>query len=80
MFRAEELRDLLEGCGATVLALSASNCLTAAHGDRLDEVRKDPARWKHLLELELEACREPGCVDLVTHTIAVAQKRAAEGQ
>lgn len=30
--------------------------------------------WQHLLELELEACREPGCVDMGTHIIAVCRK------
>ena len=74
MFRAEELRSLLEDNGATVVAMSASNCLSAAWGERLADVRSDPVRWQELLGLEVEACREPGCLDSGTHVIAVARK------
>jgi len=27
------------------------------------------------LEIELEACREPGCLDMGSHILAVARKR-----
>lgn len=74
MYRAAELRDVLEREGLEVIEMSASNCLSAARGDQLDEVRQDETQWAHLLEMELEACREPGCVDLGTHTIAVARR------
>ena len=74
MFRTRELRDLLIGCGATVVAMSATNCLSAARGEALKEVRQDPVQWGQLLEMELEACREPGCLDMGTHTIAVIRK------
>jgi len=78
MFRASELRMLLEQHGATVLAMSASNCLSAAWGDRLTEARQDPAHWQELLDYEIQACQEPGCLDLGTHLIAVAKKRDVE--
>ena len=42
--------------------------------ERFYETRRDPARWRQVLDLELRACREPGCVDMGTHTIAVARK------
>jgi len=77
MFRARELRELLQRHGLAVLEMSASNCVSTVWQERLDEARKDPAQWQHLLELELEACREPGCVDTGTHTIAVCRKGAA---
>jgi len=79
MFTAGELRTLLEDRGAEVLEVSASNCLSAARRDSLSEVRQDPAKWEQLLEAELEACRQPGCVDMGTHTIAVARKPAGAG-
>ena len=75
MFRAAELRDLLVGDDFHVLEMSASNCVSAAWRERLDPMRQDPVKWNHLLELEVAACREPGCLDLGTHLIAVAQKR-----
>ena len=74
MYRAAEFRALLEGCGLTVEVLSASDCLSATWGELLETVQQDDALWQHLLEMELEACREPGCVDMGTHTIAVCRK------
>jgi hypothetical protein len=74
MYRAAELRELLQGCGLTVEALSASDCLAATWGEALEAIRHDEAAWQFLIEQELEACREPGCVDMGTHTIAVCRK------
>lgn len=75
MFRADEFRSFLEASGAEVLAMSASNCLSAAWGDRLAEIRSDPVKWQQLLQMEIEACRQPGCIDMGTHLIAVIRKR-----
>lgn len=74
MYRAAEFRALLEGCGLAVEVLSASDCLAATWAEQLGVVQENGALWQHLLELELEACREPGCVDMGTHTIAVCRK------
>jgi len=79
MFRAAELRAALEAAGLAVEAISASNGLSAAWGEELAAIEQDPAKWAHLLELEFEACREPGCVDMGTHIIAVARKAPAAG-
>ncbi len=72
-FRAQKLQALLEESGATVLTMSGSNCLSAEGGDRLTEVREDPPRWQEPLRQGVEACREPGCVDMGTHLIAVVR-------
>jgi len=74
MYRAADLRRLLESHGLSVLEMSASNGVSTLWKDRLAEVKNVPAHWNHLLALELEACQEPGCVDLGTHTIAVVRK------
>jgi SAM-dependent methyltransferase len=74
MFRAHELRLLLEGAGLVVEALSASNCLCTGWDDELADFAEDSPEWQHLLELEIEACREPGCVDMGTHLIAACRK------
>jgi hypothetical protein len=58
--------------------LSASNCLSATWGGHLAEVQKGSATWQHLMEMELEACREPGCLDMGTHLIAVCKKSSME--
>lgn len=41
----------------------------------LSKLRVDTARWNELLAMELEACREPGCLDMGTHLIAVIEKQ-----
>ncbi len=72
MFRADELADLIASCGAEQRAMSASNCLSTSWAEDLETVRDDSERWGYLLELELEACRQLGCLDMGTHLIAVA--------
>lgn len=74
MFRSGELRECLERAGAIVEVVSASNCLSDAYEGRLEEFRRRPERWAHLLEMELEAAREPGCRDMGTHIIAVCRR------
>jgi 2-polyprenyl-3-methyl-5-hydroxy-6-metoxy-1,4-benzoquinol methylase len=76
LFTSVELRALLERHGVTVTSLSASNCLTAAWGDRLSDLKNNSAKWAELLALEVEACRQPGCIDLGTHIIAAGEARA----
>ena len=76
MYRAAELRSLLEGAGATVEALSASACISVTWGELLKPIAEDPHAWQELLRAEIEACREPGCVDMGSHLIAVCSKAA----
>ena len=74
MFRANEFRNFLTRASLAVLALSASNCLSLGWEEMLAEVRADEAKWRELLRMELEACAEPGCLDMGTHLIGVARK------
>jgi SAM-dependent methyltransferase len=76
MFTSPELRDLLESNDWTVLALSASNCLSTGWGDRLNGIRADDARWTELLAMEVRACTQPGCLDMGTHLIAAARRES----
>ena len=71
--------SLLEGSGVAIEVLSASDCLSATWEELLEPLEKDETIWQHLLEMEIEACREPGCVDRGTHLIAVCKKPSAEG-
>lgn len=75
MFRAAELRKLLERTGYSVISMSASSCLGSAWGDRLCEFRRQDSQWNELVRMEIEACREEGCIDMGTHLIGVARKR-----
>ena len=74
MFRTRELRDLLDEAGVTVDVLSASNCLSVGWGERLGAIEEGSDLWEHLLEMELEACRDPGAVAMGSHIIAVCRK------
>ena len=75
LFRAGEFRSLLDRPELTLLAMSASNCLSTRFEESLAAIRHDEARWNDLLQMELEACREPGCLDMGTHMIAVVRRR-----
>lgn len=74
VYRAAELGELLERAGATVEVLSASNCLSATWPALLTDVQKDETVWQHLLEMEIDACREPGCLDMGSHLIAICKR------
>ena len=49
---------------------------TAGWSDRLADIRADESRWEELLEMEIEACGEPGCIEARPHIIGVAIKPA----
>ncbi len=73
-FRAGEFRQLLESSGYEVLQLSASGCLAIQWGEFLTSIRNDKEKWDECLRLELEASRDPGCLDMGTHLIGIAKK------
>jgi len=74
MYRAADFHRLLEGAGLPIELMFTSNVLTATWGEKLREVSEDSETWRHMMELELEACREPGCLDMGTHLVAVCRK------
>ena len=76
MFRAGELRSWLGESDMSVLAMSASGCLSLGWGEVLEEARADEARWRELLRMELEASAEEESLNMGTHIIAVAWKQA----
>lgn len=77
MYRALEFREFLEQAGVELMVISASDCLSANWAEYLEEMQHDESLRQYLLEMELEACREPGCLDMGNHLIAVGRK--AEG-
>jgi SAM-dependent methyltransferase len=79
MFRADEYRSLLERNGFQVLCMSASNALSTGWGEKLSQLRSDPAQWAYLLEMELEACAQSGYLDGGTHILAAARKAILDG-
>jgi len=73
LYRAAEFREYLEQAGAEIEVLSASNCLSATWAECLGNVQKDKTAWRFLIDMEIEACREPGCLDMGSHLIAVCK-------
>lgn len=73
MYRANEYQNILKCAGLEIEAISTTNALSTNLGDQLNSILEDSDKWHHLIEMELEACREPGCLDLGTHLIAVCK-------
>jgi SAM-dependent methyltransferase len=70
MFRAAEVRALLDRPGLEILWLSASSALTTG----LDpSVLPGEESWQMLLDFEVMACTEAGYLDAGTHLIAAAR-------
>jgi hypothetical protein len=74
MYRAANFRRLLEDIGLQIELMFTSGVLSTNWEEQLREIPEDSAAWQHLLEMELEASREPGCLDMGTHLVAVCQK------
>ncbi len=73
-FRSEEFVAFLEGAGAKIEMLSASDCITSTWEGLLGMWRENGRRWQALLDVELMACQQPGCLDMGSRLIAVARK------
>lgn len=69
MYRSADLRRLIERCGATTLALSASNWASLDHPESTAQLEDSPRRWQRFLEHEAVACAEPGALDGGTHIL-----------
>lgn len=74
MYRSAELASVLKKGGLEIMALSSSNCLATNWIDILSELAEESPKWLHLIEMEVEACQEPGCLDMGTHIIAICRK------
>jgi len=75
LFRASEFIEFLQGHNISIVDISASNCISTVWGEKIIELKKDSVKWNELLKMELEACRQPGCLDMGTHLIAVVEKK-----
>jgi 2-polyprenyl-3-methyl-5-hydroxy-6-metoxy-1,4-benzoquinol methylase len=69
LYRASDLHQLIEGTGAAVLAMSASNWASLDHVDEVTALEQSPARWERFLDHEVAACAEPGAWDGGTHLL-----------
>ncbi len=74
LFRADELVNWLEQNNLKVVDISASSSLSLTWNEMLKQSRNDAEKWSELLRMEEEACADPGCLNMGTHLIAVAEK------
>ena len=74
MYRAKELRQLLQNYNCKVVDMSASNCLSTSRQQFLEQNLVTNDAWSDFLRWELDFCAEDGCLDSGTHLIGVAHK------
>jgi ubiquinone/menaquinone biosynthesis C-methylase UbiE len=77
MYRAKELRKLLENYNCEVVDMSASNYLSIKSQYRqqfLEQNLLTTDCWTNFLQWELDFCAEDGCLDSGTHIIGVVKK------
>jgi ubiquinone/menaquinone biosynthesis C-methylase UbiE len=74
MYRACELRQLLQNFGCEIMAMSASNCLSNNRNQFLEQNLVKTDSWSDFLQWELDFCAEDGCLDSGTHIISVVRK------
>ena len=75
MYRAAELRALLDAHDLVDVELSASSALST--GVASSVVAADSPPWLAVLALERVACAEPGYLDAGTHLLGLARRPAA---
>jgi SAM-dependent methyltransferase len=74
MYRWAELETLLRRPSCTLVATSASNCLSMCNDEVLAGIEADSDLWRAFLRWELDFCAEPGALDGGTHILAVARR------
>ena len=74
LYTSVELRQLAEQSQLSAIVMSASNCLSVNHDAYLAGLDEDSEKWQELLRMELEACKQQGCLDMGSHIVLVGQK------
>jgi hypothetical protein len=76
MFRWPEIEAMIDASPGSLLAASASNCLSLGDPVALDRLEADSERWSWFLDWEATLCREPGVRDAGSHTLFAVQRSA----
>lgn len=74
MFRSEEVMAMVEGAGASLLGMSASNWASLDHPELMEEISSDESLWETYLAREIWASAQPGAVDGGTHILFAASR------
>ena len=73
LYRSDDITALVEGAGAEVIAMSASNWASLGDPEALAEFEADPMMWAQFLDDEVAACAAPGALDGGTHIVFAAR-------
>ncbi len=65
---------MLERAGLLIEVMTVGAVLSTTWIEQLRTISADSDAWRFLLEMELEACRKPGSLDMGEHLIAVCRK------
>jgi len=74
MFTSDEIKADVSAVGFELLAISASNCLSAMRADDLEGIKTDEEKWNYFMDLEIRACQSAGMIESGTHIIFVVRK------
>ena len=77
MFRSSDIEGLVQRCGGTIVAMSASNWASLADTDVVSQLEDDDDRWARFLDHEVAACAELGARDGGTHILFAARPNSA---
>ncbi len=77
MFRWLEIAAMIDRHDCSLLAASASNCLSLGDQEAMARVRADPVLWSRFLGWEAELAAEPGALDGGTHIVFAVERHPA---
>jgi SAM-dependent methyltransferase len=77
MFRWSEIAAMIDHHDCSLLAASASNCLSLGDQEAMARVRADPVLWPRFLDWETELAAEPGALDGGTHLVFTVKRGPA---
>ncbi len=76
-FLPEELRQSVEkGNDAEVLEMAGLEGIGSVHKEEMNELAKNPRRWKIWLETHYKTCTHPSVVGLSEHILIVCRKKS----
>jgi ubiquinone/menaquinone biosynthesis C-methylase UbiE len=73
-FLPEELREAFRNQPVTVLEIAGLEGISSNHRKKLNQVAKDPQRWKIWLETHYATCTHPAVVGISDHFLLVCRK------
>lgn len=73
-FRPEELRNAFTNKHMTILEMVGLEGLGSHHSKKINQLAKNPKRWKTWLETHFQTCTHPAVVGISEHILLVCRK------